>query len=79
MNSQSDAKYPIGIFLKLLVQRHHHYRSQNFKAFQTARPMIALDHVRDLGPVWSRENGTQAREEEEESMIQLSNVVQRVY
>ena len=35
MNSQSDAKYPIGIFLKLLVQRPHHYRSQNFKPFRT--------------------------------------------
>ena len=51
MNSQSDAKYPIGIFLKLLVQRHHHYRSQNFKPFRTERTMNVLNHVRDLGPV----------------------------
>ena len=76
MNSESDAKNPIWIFLKLFVQRHHHYRSQSFKPFRTERTMNALNHVRDLGPAKTRHSaGVRGRIK----MIQLSNVAQSIY
>ena len=45
-------------------------------AFQTARPMNALDHVRDLGPA---KTGPRSGRGGRIKLIQLSNVAQRIY